>query len=992
LKQEFDSHLYYPVQVLAEIKSVLTDPLSHSSLLRGVLKMKTKLTGVPRMPLAPACALFVASALVLSPALNAQQTSGAIEEIVVQGTATGTGLRGVAPVGSQTLSISREDLLESPVRGSAEIIASLPQGSQDGSGVASGDGGNTAGASGLNLRGLGTNASLQLLNGNRMAGQGISSIGADPNAIPFAAIERVEVVLDGASSVYGSDAVAGVVNFRMRNDFEGLDVQISGQSGHYDTGKVEIVGGTTWDNANLMVGFSKEYRTPMLGDADPRLLEDLSRYGADDGRDGNNPTSGPNGIIRAGNTNYGIPANWQANAVDTGYPNPAGGNLLRPSLADIQNTAPEYADSADTSYYRAANDRRSLFVSAGFDLADDLRLEYMGMATKRESRNLNTDQMRVTVTPDSPYYIPGLTGGNYTVYSNTNLNGFPWKSRNYDRTQNHYVDVIWDIGEFQAKGQVGWGDTKGCDICRPERNNAALRHDPAGTPVGYANYAEVGFDSQGNPRGGNPEWWNPYMQGGDGSAAEAWLDNNLIGYTYRAGNQSQNSVKFTLEGPLAELPGGTVRGSIGTEYIDQNHWLWLNQTVRYYDGADYVLRDTTYGREFGSIFGEVYVPLIGDSNAMPGVQRLAVNLSARRDEYSDFGDTTNPRIGLVWDVNDDLSMRASWGTSFRAPTVEQVNPGVNSVMSAVDVTVATGLPVAQTNAAEGTSVIFRRTGRTPTLAPETATNWSMGVEYSPYQIEGLDLAVTYYDVKYEDRIENLPNSAAAFTSLENFNRYRSFITIINQPATCVEGDTSTYAPAFLTFLNYPGTRYNGSGNDCSAVAELEAGLANVGSVFQNGLDAQASYTWANDYGTFRASTNIAKILELERQLSTGGDRFSVLDIRGWQNSFRMSARLAWGLDNWNAALSSTTVGEYTNEDDPTAAGDVTIDSWTTFDLTVGYTTPDDGTMLSGIGARLGITNLTDKEPPLVNTNNSVFDSDNHNVFGRMYQLELSKSF
>ena len=95
--------------------------------------------------------LVLSSATILLPllgvsSLQAQQATGQIEEIVVQGTATGTGIRGVAPVGSQTLTISRDDLLESPVRGTAEIISSLPQGSQDSSGVASGDGGNTSGA------------------------------------------------------------------------------------------------------------------------------------------------------------------------------------------------------------------------------------------------------------------------------------------------------------------------------------------------------------------------------------------------------------------------------------------------------------------------------------------------------------------------------------------------------------------------------------------------------------------------------------------------------------------------------------------------------------------------------------------------------------------------------------------------------------------------------------------------------------------------------
>ena len=390
------------------------------------------------------------------------------------------------------------------------------------------------------------------------------------------------------------------------------------------------------------------------------------------------------------------------------------------------------------------------------------------------------------------------------------------------------------------------------------------------------------------------------------------------------------------------------------------------------------------------------MPIIGDANAMPGVQRFALNLSARRDEYSDFGDTTNPRLGVVWDVNDDLTFRGSYGTSFKAPTVEQVNPGVNSVMSATRVNTDPALWPAgtffDTSNAQERVWIFRRSGRSPTLGPETSTNWSVGVEYSPYQVEGLDIQLTYYDIMYEDRIQNLPNSNSAFESAENMARYSKYITLFTQPATCVENDPNTYAPEFLHFLNYPGTRYNGSdGFDCVAVAELEAGLANVGSVHQNGLDSQISYTWANDYGTWRASTNIAKILTLERTLEQGGAWFDVLDVNGWQNSLRMTSRLAWGMDNWTAALSAKTEGGFTNDRHPTK-GTEEIGNWTTFDLTVAYRTPDDGSMTGGIRASLNFQNVLDKDPPVVNTGGSVFSSRYHNLFGRQTRLELSKHF
>jgi iron complex outermembrane recepter protein len=921
---------------------------------------------------------FSAAALVAAPALtHAQQNAGQersneeIEEIVVQGTATGTGIRGVAPVGSQVLNISRAELRDSPVRDAAEIIANLPQGSQIGSGVASPDGANDSGNSGLNLRGLGGNASLQLLDGHRMVGQGVSEVGADPSAIPFAAIERVEVVLDGASAVYGSDAVAGVVNFIMRDDFEGVDLQVSGRSGEYDATKIELVAGHSWRNANIMFGGSYEDQGAMKRSARDYLRYDLRSYGGADNRL-SDPTPGHPGVIEANNTFYGIPDNF------TGVTDPITG-LVRPTLAEIQGAAPNFADEADYSNYVGESKRISGFVRANFDPSDTVRLTYTGMVSKRDSRNVSFGGLTVNVSPNSPYYIPGLepSGGNYAVHINTAENGFEWLSQPWVTTQNHYLDLRWDVGEWQVNSSAFYGRTRGLDIYRPEANNAALTDDPAGTPEGYLNYAD--YEN-------NPEWFNPYL-----TTSQPGLSEHLIGDTYRRGDQDLTGVNARVEGPLVELPAGTMRASIGAEFTTASHWLGLDQTVRYYDKRNYWLRDTSIDRDVTSVFAESYVPLLSD---LPGMQRLALSAAVRRDDYSDFGSTTNPRLGLTWDVNESLSIRGSYGQAFRAPTLTQVNPGVNSTLTRTTISVAPGLDIPMTDPVNGEADIFTRAGRTPTLGPETADMWSFGFDYTPEQIEGLAVQLTYYEVDYTDRIEALPNWQTALSSAANRQIYGPYIYPYTQPADCVDGDLNTYNPILTQWLDLEGTRFAGGPGDCQTVAVIDRGEQNVGSLNQSGLDFQAAYGWDNGLGSWHASANVAKILELERTLIAGGEWFDVLDRIGWQTSLRATARLGWLNNNWTAALTARIEGGYTNDQTPRVDGvqlpDQEVGSWTTLDATVSYSTPDDAGRWAGISALLGIQNLTDKQPPIVLHEDLAIDSDVHNPFGRMLRLELSK--
>lgn len=896
-----------------------------------------------------------------------------VEEIVVTGTATGTGIRGVAPVGSQTIELSRLELIESPARDPAQILANLPQGSQIGSGVASPDGGNSSSDSGLNLRGLGGNATLMLLDGHRMAGQGVSEVGPDPNAIPFAAIERVEVVLDGASAVYGSDAVAGVVNFILRDDFEGVDLTVSRQGGAYDANKIELLAGHNWDNANIMFGLSYEDQSAWRRSERGYLMQDLRPYGGADNRL-EDPTPGAPGIIAVGNTFYGIPENF------TGVADPVTG-LVRPTLAEIQGTAPNFADEGAYENYTASMERTGYFLRARYDFSETLRLTYTGLLSHRESQNISFGGLEVNVTPNSPYYIPGLnpSGGRYVVHVNTAETGFTWYSRPWTTTHNHYLDLRWDIGEWQVNSSLSYGRTTGQDIARPEDNNAALINDPAGTPEGYINYADYG---------NNPEWFNPYLTG-----PQPGLEEHLLGYTFRHGEQYLGGINARIEGPVMELPSGTMRLSVGAAYTDGRHWLGLDQTVRYYDKRNYWLRDTAIDRQVSAVFAEVYAPLIGD---LPGIQRLAMSAAVRRDDYSDFGSTTNPRLGLTWDVNDSLSFRGSWGTAFRAPTLTQVNSGVNSTLTRDTISVAPGLEIPVTDPVNGESDIFSRGGRTPALGPETAEMWSIGVDYMPPQIDGMQFQFTYYDIAYTDRIEELPNWETALSSARNSQLYAPYIYPYTQPADCVDGVLSTYSPVLTQWLELPGTRFAGGPGDCQTVAVIDRGVQNVGSLDQQGVDFQVSYGWDTALGLWDARVNVAKILDLKRSLIGGGEVFSVLDRIGWQTSLRATARLGWLRDNWKASIMARVEGSYTNDQTPRVSGvqlpDQKVDSWTTWDATVSYRTDDGDTWLSGIRATLGIQNLLDEEPPIVLHDDEAIDTAVHNPFGRMWRLELNKRF
>ena len=230
-------------------------------------------------------ALFGACALVAVTTAAAQEAD--TEQVVEQVVVTGTSIRGVASAGAPVIAMDREELVATGLATSSDLARALPQvlnlgadesrlgGAQDGAA-------NATRVSGINLRGIGNEATLLLINGRRLAPAGVIKSLYDPNVIASAAIERLEVVVDGASAIYGSDAVAGVVNIITRNDFEGAETVA--RYGVADGTSQKIISqnfGFTWDTGSVFAAYEHNERDSLSGaDRDFATNDRRARGGA----------------------------------------------------------------------------------------------------------------------------------------------------------------------------------------------------------------------------------------------------------------------------------------------------------------------------------------------------------------------------------------------------------------------------------------------------------------------------------------------------------------------------------------------------------------------------------------------------------------------------------------------------------------------------------------------------------------------------------------
>ena len=926
----------------------------------------------------------------------AAQTAGAgdkgpVEEIVV----TGTSIRGASPVGSATTSMDREDIKATGLTTAVDIIRTLPQiqniGADETRTVGrDGAADNTGRGSAINLRGLGNNATLLLLDGRRVAANGTASAFGDPNQIPAAALAQIEVVTDGASAVYGSDAIAGVVNLILRKNYDGAETSfVDSGNGDYNSQQLSQTFGKKWNGGSVALSYQYFTRNAMLQSASPYLQRDQRALGGIDGRiSGTTTTPGP----LAGNIVAGSGATAQLYGIPAGL---SGTPTLAQIVANKGNL--NLADSSFYSDFLPKQERHNATLYAEQEVNKNVTLFGEAFYNHRlsEARNYSpgSSTPSVVLKPNTPFFVAGVPGASATTGYTVQLPTFPY----FGETVNSYPES-------------SYAATAGVKAKLPNKWAAELFGTLSGTRLCNCTPAINSTVLQALVDTGK---FNPYAPTAQSLSAIGQFMSDARQETHT----KLRDFQVKADGPIYDIAGGPIKAAVGYSNTYAFQSLIRVGSDRTTDPVvpigtplpgvaftsvptetSFASRNTAKDRTDNAVFAELFVPIIGKANQLPFVKKLDLDLALRHDQYSDVGSTTNPKVGFTLKPADRLTLRGTWGTSFRAPSLPESNPYVQGgVRAFAFVNGAKDPTIPITNASNGTTNGIVLDGGNAALKPETATTYSFGADWSPAVLPGLNLGATYYNVAYKDRIESLTSLYPNWlTNATNRALYAPFIVAAPQPKTCVEGNPATYNPAYLPYLANPSFVISTT-PQCSYAFIFNAANANLGDMNQDGIDFQGSYSFSTSLGEWMVGLSGTKILNLKRQLSPISGQVDVLDTISFPVSMHARANLSWAREKWSAHVFANYTGRYLNNAPITVNGVqlpvATVPSVTTFDMSVGFDGGDKAeAWWKRLSLALGIQNMFNKNPPVVLSSATApyaYDSQNANVLGRIYTATVT---
>lgn len=869
-------------------------------------------------------------------AADEQPAATNVDEVVV----TGTSIRGVAPVGSPAQSVTTETLKATGLSNTNDILKTIP--SFVNLGMAEGRGGGNQSAqanitqgSSVNLRGIGQESTLVLLDGRRIQASGSQGNFYDVSTFAFGAIQRVEVIADGASAIYGSDAVGGVVNFITKRNYDGAEANIRfGGGDGYDEWRFNLGLGKTWSGGDFSFAYEHLDRGGLLGTARKEVTQDLRPLGGPDLR----TNFGSPGTIVAGGVTYAIPTGQNGRGLTAARLVAGTANLL-----DLNFSRSLLADQ----------EKDNLFLSARQRISDTLQVWYSGYFSQREltyegtSLNGGAATAALNVPRANPFFVSPIATATSVVVNYSFINDFRADDLAKERGWQNAVGFNWDT-------PIGW--TVEAHASRAVNRASRITTGQLRT----INLAAALSDP--NPATA----FNPFCDGFAFSCNNPTTLARLNGTSIIAARLTLEDYVAKASGSLFNIWGGPVRAAVGVEYTDGKV---VTQNGRDTITPTLAIRVTQADRTVKSLFGELLVPLVGSENAGPGVERLELSLAARYEDYSDFGGTTNPKVGVRWDPIPGLSLRGTYGTSFRAPTISNIDFLATTTYSIVNLPDPRG----------GQIRALQLVGARPGLQPESATTLSFGADWRPASIPGLSASFTLYDIDYKDRITAIPIS----TIFANEAVLPQFVTR-NPGADLVNSFLNT------PFLNTP------TEPAANIRVIVDGRTANLGGLKQRGLDFDVGYQWDTSFGTLSTGLLATVILKAEQSLFEGAPFLDVLDRINYPVSKRGRARFGWRDGGWRADVFVDYVDDYLNDlVAPTLRRKVS--SWTTVDASVSYTVGDGAPeWAKNTRISLSANNLFDRDPPKVISISSgvqgLFDSQAASVLGRFVAVELTKTW
>ena len=823
---------------------------------------------------------------------------------------TGTYIRGVLDLMSPLQIITRKEMKRTAYATVQDALQTLPINFKGGLNEDFGGTGNFARSSALNLRGLGASSTLVLINGRRQPQAGLQADFVDVSNIPWSVVERVEVLPEGGSALYGSDAIAGVVNIIMRDTLDGAESQM--RIGTAPDGGAEILAaqlfGRRWDTGKLLFAYQYTDRTAL--DAADRSYTANADKRSLGGRDHRTFSSNPGNILNPANNflpAFAIPAGQDGTALTPGD--------LLPGVVNLQNQFEQFDLLPD-------KDMHSVFFTASQRLGERFELFAEGRFNQRsvDYRSGNAAPAQALFVPSSnPFFVDPFGGSPFVAIAYNFSKDFgPYAST--ARTENTAATF-----GLRANLTESWQATLSTAYARE-----------------HFDYASRGINTNAlNASLANPDPAQAFNPFGDGSHTNpAVLDSIRFTATAKATSEIMTSGAI-IEGPLTTLPAGAMRAAIGAEHRQE-------ELDRALPGSNVIGRPPQhFGRNITAAFSELSMPLIGNPVDPRAVPRLELSLAGRYETYSDFGDTFNSAIRLRWAPWESVKFRTSWGTSFNAPKLVDLYDTSQNAVGLV--------PFPDPRSPSGRSIVLAQQGNHPNLTEETATTWTAGIDLAPATMRGFNLSLTYYAINYDNQV--IQPGPTAITDILLYEDQWAAVITRNPSRTRV--DALCNSPQLI-----------GSRSQCletSPAALVDFRLRNLASTHVNGLDLTLDQVLDTGLGRFNFGLNASHIFSFEKRVTTTSPIADVVDTAFNPLALRIRGTIEWNQRGQNRAGfgANITVDHTGGYRDVVSTVHPQISAWTQLDLGLRYRTRPGGNVWDNIEFTLNATNVLDAEPPFV---------------------------
>jgi len=850
-----------------------------------------------------------------------------------------------------------------------------------------------------NLRNLGSNRLLVLVDGKRWT-QSVDGF-TDLSTIPSSMIERMEVLKDGASAIYGSDAVAGVVNIILKRSMDGGQISLyEGANQHGGDNKTKdfaLSYGASTDKASILFGLTHSEQGVIWA-----RDRDITSY-----------TYGPN-HISGGVGPWGRIRQVSASGTATGfnqYLNHTGGfdGIGTGSPSNQQSSYHPFASARDDTFnstyqmqYQMPTKLTSIFTKGSVELPYGMHFSSTAMFAQRNSNSQNAG-----------YPLNSLTQAAYPVYIDKNnyFNPYPGQDLFFYRrtielprtTDNEnrtvHIDATlsgefatfgrtfnWDVGYNHSSvsgSMVSNGNLNLLNLKQalgPSFRNASgqIQCGTAADPIPLATC--VPFDILGGPSASTP-------------AALAYI-NSVGQHGY---GSTTNSATANIAGEILDLPAGGLGFAAGLEHREVRGYDTPGQFEQSGYSTD-LAANATFGRySVREAYLEARIPVLKD---LPFAKSLTFDVATRYSDYSNFGNTHNTKVSVEWRPITDLLVRGNWGQGFRAPALGDTfgggsqsfdyyldpcdrafgeaksDPAVAARCAAAGAGAGffqldqNGKPITGAVETQG-AYPFQSGAGNRNLRPETSVTDTLGFVYSPSWLPGASASLDFYRVKIDNRITGV-----------------SATYVANQ---CYVDNV----PSFCTSI-----QRNADGE----ITNLSHGNANLGSLKTDGIDLSLAYRFpSTQYGRFSLKSDTSYTHSFSVKSAADADW---ADYTGeyYYNKFKSVTSLDWSMGNWGATWTmryySPTKDQCWDTDVECSNPEGYTESWGTgynkqgamiyHDLNVNYKTSWKGQIM------VGINNAFDKKPRITyavnGTSSSASSVDPNMPLDRFFYVRYNQSF